>query len=133
MSKYRAFDTPIHHRQLRRLEDVQGLAAVVGHQQRPVGQEPRRDGVGRRFDEELDRLAAPRLVGQHELPVPVVQALHRAGPGVPDLALGGEAHHLVPAEVDEGRHLGPDPVARGSNPGTGTRWCPTCLPTGRPR
>ena len=52
------------------------------------------------------------LGGEHELAVPVVESLNGSEPGIPDLALGCEANHLVAAEMDEGHDFSPGPRVR---------------------
>ena len=123
-----SFDGPVGDRQLGRLEGIERCPRVVGQEQGPVGQVPRRDRIRRRLDEELDRLVPLSLGGEHELAVPVVQSLDGPEPGVPDLALGREADHLVAAEVDEGHHFSPGPRVRDRSPEPEPRGIPRASP-----
>ena len=58
-----SFDGPVGDRQLGLLEGVERCPRVVGQEQGPVGQVPRRDRIRSRLDEELDRLV-PVSLGQ---------------------------------------------------------------------
>ena len=122
------FDGPIGDRQLGRPEGIERRTRVVRREQGPVGQVPRRDRIRSRLHEELDWLFPRSLGSEHELAVLVVESLDRPEPGVPDLAFGREADHLVAAEVDEGHHFSTGPRVRDRSPEPEPRGIPCASP-----